>query len=165
MASVVMRSTGPRSIGLSSQLPPATVPAGPSGGVRRLPGGRCEPTEAPGVVHQQDAGDAVAEVHHGNGGGIHEDALELVQVGARVVGDEHPDEITVGTDDDPTAWVPGHDPLDLVEEACLSVHEALAGGEVEPGRTALHRIPELRAPKGEEGAPRPVPRVHLDQRL
>ena len=105
----------------------------------------------------------VAEVHHGHGGGIDGDPLELVQVGARKVGDEHPDEIPVGSDDDTAAGMPSHDPLDLVEEARLRVHEALPGGELKARRTALHRTPELGATKGRKRAARPFAGVHLDQ--
>src|SRR5918994_973663 len=172
MASVVMRSTGPRSIDLSSQLPLAAGPSvaagactGSKSSLPAIPRTGCEPMEAPGVVHQQDPGNAVAEVHDGDGCRIHEHALELVEVGTGVVGDEHPDQVAVRADHDPAARVACHDLLDLVEDTSLRLDEALAGREVEAGRAVLHRIPELGASEGGQGAARPVAGVHLDQRV
>ncbi len=92
-------------------------------------------------------------------------ALELIEVRAGVVGDQHADDVAVRADHDPAARVPSDDPLELVEDPGLRVDEALASGEVEPRRVALHRVPELHPSQRGEGPSRPVAGVHLDQRI
>src|SRR5687768_5891709 len=185
-----MRSTGPNSIDLSSQLPPAAVPfprALPSLAAapfpravpflaaarrrpvvprsRTLPWVRGEAMETAGVVHEEDPRCAVTKMDSRDRTRFRHHALELIEVGARVMGDEHADEIAVRADRDATSRMPGDDALDPIQEASLRVDEALTTREPKSRRTALHRVPEPRSPQRGERPSRPVACVHLDQRV
>ena len=92
-------------------------------------------------------------------------ALELIEVRAGVVRDQHADEIAVRADRDPAARVTSDDPLDLVEDPRLRVDEALTTREGESRGVALHRLPELRTTKRGQGPAGPIAGIHLDQRV
>ncbi len=97
-----------------------------------------------------------------DGGGRHDETLELVEMRARVVRQRDANGIRVGHDDDPLAGVLVDDGVEGADRSRVDLGEGLTARETEPRWVSLHRRPLVELREVFEALTGPFPEVALD---